>query len=275
MRQKQLSWLFKLVCLAGLIFFSAHLQSALAFGHESNWPVENMHDSDGFAGTAPVASAVIPGIAPYFDLYSYWDTLNLDPYNFDFKSMGGTLQLPVLETDCGFALPVAGSITSGFGYRWGRPHAGVDLELHTGDTVVSAFDGVVRMSRWYYGYGNCVVVRHHNGLETLYGHLSARWVKPGDLVNAGQVVGLGGSTGYSTGPHLHFETRFMGKAFNPQQLIDFKTDSLLKDTLVFDTNSFAAPKPVYYRNYNRGYYRYNYYRKPQAAARKSSGYKKK
>lgn len=252
---------------------ASHLQASI-LPVDDHYAGAGFHDSDGYVPGAGFESAsFIPGIAPYFDLYCYWDTLNLDPYNFDFKNLGGTLNLPVLESDCGFMLPVAGKISSGFGYRWGRPHAGVDIELKTGDSVSAAFDGVVRMSRWYYGYGNCVVIRHHNGLETLYGHLSRRLVKPGDLVNAGQLIGLGGSTGYSTGPHLHFETRFMGKAFNPQNLIDFKTDSLLKDTLVFDTNSFASPKPVYYKTYNRGYRGYNYYRKPQTYARKSTGYK--
>lgn len=274
MRQRQFSLLIRFVCLIGIVLFSAHVHSAFALSHDLG--LDNFHDSDGVYSAANLSSsALIPGISPYMDFYCYWDTLNLDPYNFDFKNLGGTLQLPVLESDCGFSLPVAGAITSGFGWRWGRAHAGVDLQLKTGDTVTAAFDGVVRMSRWYYGYGNCVVIRHHNGLETLYGHLSQRSVKPGDLVNAGQLIGLGGSTGYSTGPHLHFETRFMGKAFNPQQLIDFKTDSLLKDTLVFDTNSFAAPKPVYYNNYYRNSYRYRSYKKPQSPAKKSSGYKKK
>jgi hypothetical protein len=275
MQQRQYSLLFKLICFVGIVFFSAHLQTAMAFTPDHTAVLHNLHDSDNsYLNSENLGAASIPGFAPYFDIYCYWDTLNLDPYNFNFKDLGGTLQLPILESDCGFMLPVVGKISSGFGYRWGRPHAGVDIELHTGDTVNAAFDGVVRMSRWYYGYGNCVVIRHHNGLETLYGHLSKRIVNPGDLVNAGQVIGLGGSTGYSTGPHLHFETRFMGKAFNPQNFIDFKTDSLLKDTLVFDTNSFAAPKPVYYNPYYRyGYRGYNY-RKPQSYARKSTGYKK-
>lgn len=268
MQHRQLSLLIKLVCFIGILFFSAQLQAAVSVGL-------NYHDSDGFVGGDGFNSAVlIPGISPFYDIYSYWDTLNLDPYNFDFKTLGGTVSLPVLNPDCGFSIPVEGIMTSAFGWRWGRNHAGVDISLHTGDTVVSAFDGVVRMSRWYYGYGNCVVIRHHNGLETLYGHLSARYVKPGDLVNAGQVLGLGGSTGHSTGPHLHFETRFMGKAFNPQFLIDFKQDSLLKDTLVFDTNSFSVPAPVakkatYRRTYRSGY------RNPANPARKSSPYKKR
>lgn len=198
------------------------------------------HDTDAMAPSVVNHPVHIPGVSPLYDLYAYWDTLNLDPYHFDFSTINGTFNLQILPTDCGFALPVMGVVTSGFGYRWGHAHTGVDLDLKTGDTVNSAFDGVVRMSCWYYGYGNCVVVRHHNGLETLYGHLSKRLVKPGDLVNAGQIIGLGGSTGYSTGPHLHFETRFMGKAINPESIIDFKADSLKKESLSFDCKSFGA-----------------------------------
>jgi murein DD-endopeptidase MepM/ murein hydrolase activator NlpD len=258
---------YRFLCVLGLLLIASHFNIAAA-------NVILYNDSDGFNPTGQFPTpAVIPGVSPLFDLYSYWDTLNLDPYKFDFATLNGNFNLTVLESDCGFALPVAGAMTSGFGWRWGQAHTGVDLNLHTGDTVNAAFDGVVRMSTWYYGYGNCVVIRHHNGLETLYGHLSKRLVKPNDLVNAGQILGLGGSTGYSTGPHLHFETRFMGKAFNPCSLIDFKSDSLLKDTIVFDSKSFALPAPQPYRYYRKPYYRSTYYRKPAAYGRKSS-YKK-
>ncbi|MBL7811574.1 MAG: M23 family metallopeptidase [Bacteroidetes bacterium] len=268
-RQQKLHFnIYKILFVFGLVFLASHFNvvSANAILY---------HDTDGFnPGIDMNQTAVIPGVSPFFDIYSYWDTLNLDPYKFDFATVTGQFNLTVLESDCGFALPVAGAMTSGFGWRWGHAHTGVDLNLKTGDTVSSAFDGVVRMSTWYYGYGNCVVIRHHNGLETLYGHLSKRLVKPGDLVNAGQTIGLGGSTGYSTGPHLHFETRFMGKAFNPLGLIDFKSDSLLKDTLAFDKTSFAMPAPVYYNRYRRPYYRNSYYRKPTAAVRKPVAKKK-
>jgi murein DD-endopeptidase MepM/ murein hydrolase activator NlpD len=243
---KRFSALFRFLCLLGILFF---------FGDASAYSSDNwiFHDTDGTQPSAPVA--VVPGVTPYFDIYSYWDTLNLDPYKIDFKELQGNFYLPVLNEDCGFALPVLGTVSSGFGWRWGHAHQGVDINLKHGDTVMAAFDGVVRMSRWYYGYGNCVVVRHHNGLETLYGHLSKLSVKPGDLVNAGQTLGLGGSTGHSTGPHLHFETRFMGRAFNPEQLIDFKKDSLLKDTLTFTAASFVAPAAPVYRSYYRNNYR--------------------
>jgi murein DD-endopeptidase MepM/ murein hydrolase activator NlpD len=248
------SALFKALLFIGLLFVASHFNVAAA-------NLLNYHDTDGVAGSASASPAFIPGISPIYDFYSYWDTANLDPYRFDFSKITGAINLQVLDADCGFALPVIGALSSPFGWRWGQVHAGVDLHLKTGDTVVSAFDGVVRMSKWYGGYGNCVVVRHHNGLETLYGHLSKRIVQPGDLVNAGQVIGLGGSTGYSTGPHLHFETRIMGKAFNPQMLIDFKKDSLLKDTLSFTATSFTAPAAPVYRYYYRGYRKPYYYRR--------------
>jgi nucleoid-associated protein YgaU len=109
-------------------------------------------------------------------------------------------------------------------------HAGVDIKLEAGDPVSCAFDGVVRMARYYSGYGNCVVVRHYNGIETLYGHLSKMKVKVNEQVKAGDIIGLGGRTGRASCNHLHFETRFQGKAFNPRQMIDFDTYSLLSDT---------------------------------------------
>lgn len=116
--------------------------------------------------------------------------------------------------------------TSHFGIRWGRRHQGVDLGLTTGDPIYATFDGRVRYAGQMGGYGNIVILRHTNGLETFYGHLSAFKVKEGDWVNAGDVIALGGNTGRSTGPHLHFETRYMGYAFDPEWIIDFTTGDL-------------------------------------------------
>ncbi len=113
-----------------------------------------------------------------------------------------------------------------FGYRHGRRHQGIDLPYPTGTPVPAAFDGRVRISDYVGGYGNLVVIRHANGLETFYGHLSKRNVQSGDWVSAGDIIGLGGSTGRSTGPHLHFETRYKGAAFDPSWLIDFETGTL-------------------------------------------------
>lgn len=121
-------------------------------------------------------------------------------------------------------VPVAGAMTSGFGYRpsFGRMHHGVDLSLHVGDTVRAAFPGkVVLVANDPDGYGRYVKVKHDNGLETLYGHLSAPLVKFGQQLAAGQPLGLGGTTGNATGPHLHFETRLNGVAVDPTNYFNF------------------------------------------------------
>lgn len=112
--------------------------------------------------------------------------------------------------------------TSNFGLRWGKFHHGVDLAARSGTPVMTVFDGVVKLSTYGGGYGNYIIIRHDNGLETLYAHLSRRKVLAGQRVQAGDLIGLVGSTGYSTGPHLHFEVRYKGYTFNPLLLYDFK-----------------------------------------------------
>lgn len=167
-------------------------------------------------------------------------------YNWSCQSINGAFAgLPVPATKNidvrGYVAPVRGKLTSPYGYRarFGRMHKGVDLNLRVGDTVRSAFDGRVRITRFEGGgYGYYVVVRHDNGLETVYGHLSRFLVKPNQYVKAGQPIALGGSTGHSTGPHLHFETRFMGLAINPAAIIDFNNYVTHKDVFTFDKNSY-------------------------------------
>lgn len=117
-------------------------------------------------------------------------------------------------------------VTSPYGWRHGRMHAGVDLKVYTGDDIYAAFDGVVRVAKYYGAYGYCIVIRHHNGLETLYAHSSKLLVEVNDHVKAGQVIALGGNTGRSTGSHLHFEVRVAGNYINPNLLIDTKNHSL-------------------------------------------------
>lgn len=136
-----------------------------------------------------------------------------------------------------FVYPLDGirRINSGYGYRrrFRRMHYGVDIDLNRGDTVRATFSGRVRLvdidGR---GYGKYVVIRHPNGLETLYGHLS-KLLGEVTVVRAGDAIGLGGSTGRSTGPHLHYETRFMGIALNPQQLIDFASGAPRNEMYVY------------------------------------------
>ena len=135
-----------------------------------------------------------------------------------------------------------------FGPRRGRRHQGVDLPLKTGDPIYATFTGKVRMSKYMGGFGNLIVIRHENGIETFYAHLSKRYVEVGDWVNAGDVIGLGGSTGRSTGPHLHFETRYKGFAFDPQWLIDFKTGKLRHRLFVLKKKYFNI-----YSNYEQDF----------------------
>lgn len=136
-----------------------------------------------------------------------------------------------------FTLTWYGRLNSVFGYRWGKQHQGLDLSLNFGDTVVAAFDGIVRYAKPNSGgYGNCIVIRHNNGLETLYGHLNNINVSENQFVKSGELIGLGGSTGHSTGPHLHFETRYKGIAIDPQLLIDISTQQLKSETVIFDKN---------------------------------------
>lgn len=138
--------------------------------------------------------------------------------------------------------PAPYKIYSNYGWRRRRMHRGVDLSYPMGTPVVAAFDGMVRISKGSAGgYGQLVVIRHNNKLETYYGHLSKRLVNPGQVVHAGDTIGLGGSTGRSTGPHLHFEVRYLGYDFNPNKIIDFNNFALSADTLY--TSGFQVTSP--------------------------------
>jgi murein DD-endopeptidase MepM/ murein hydrolase activator NlpD len=133
-----------------------------------------------------------------------------------------------------FVMPVQGKITSPFGPRWRRFHYGTDIKLQVGDTVVAAFDGKIRVEQYERkGYGNYLVIRHPNGLETVYGHLSEFLVSDGETVTAGQPIALGGNTGRSTGSHLHFECRFLGQAIDPADIVDFDNFCTYADSYLF------------------------------------------
>lgn len=141
-----------------------------------------------------------------------------------------------------FSAPIIGPVRSRYAFRRRRPHKGTDIPLKVGDPVKAAFDGKVRVvknTRQTGGYGNLIVIRHPSGIETYYGHLSQHLVKENDIVKAGDVIGYGGSTGRSTGPHLHFETRFMGQAFDPERLVDFTTGTLRCETFTVKKHYFS------------------------------------
>jgi hypothetical protein len=185
-------------------------------------------------------SAMIPA-SEYYPFG--WDTMTINPYKQDMREMADTISIRLRDTsDCMFHPPAIGDLSSTFGFRqWGRRkkfHFGVDVRMETGDPVYAIFDGVVRVAKRSADYGYVVLIRHYNGLETLYAHFLQLLTYPGAPVRSGDIIGLAGSTGHSTGPHLHFETRFRGEKIDPNKIIYFPSGSLLDDTLQIDRSCF-------------------------------------
>ncbi len=187
--------------------------------------------------------------------FSHWNSGKINPYKLDGANYKDTLSVHINDSvaTVNWSFPVTDTrITSPFGFRRYRWHYGTDLKVYYGDSVAAAFDGIVRIVDYErYGYGRYVVLRHLNGFETLYGHLSKAKVKVGETVKAGELVGLGGSTGRSTGTHLHFEIRYQGNAIDPSTIYDFTSDCLLTDTYLITPASFQylvdARKVRYHR----------------------------
>lgn len=198
-------------------------------------------------------------VEPGAELYGAWNSATPNAYGPELSAQDSVLLVRLTDGACGFRMPVPPVLTSRFGWRDGRPHNGVDLDLQVGDPVRSAFPGVVRYAGTFGGFGRLVVVRHYNGLETYYAHLHRLKVRSGDVVDAGTVVGLGGSSGHSTGSHLHFEVRFKGIPVDPSHLIAFGSGDLLCDTLVLKRTrgSFAAyPKGTRFHTVEKGEHLY-------------------
>lgn len=170
------------------------------------------------------------------NLEQNWDTevcYTSDLRN-DLSKLKDTIPIWILNNEHkDFIVPAKGIVTSRYGFRKGRYHNGIDLDLETGDTVVAAWDGKVRYAKWNDGgFGNLVIIRHYNGLETFYAHLSKHLVSPNQEVKAGEPIGLGGNTGHSFGSHLHFEVRFYDAAMNPEEILDFANKKVKDDTLL-------------------------------------------
>ncbi len=177
-----------------------------------------------------------------FEYYSSWDSKKINIYDFNPKEFKDTVQIKLFDPFFGtdWKMPLEEThITSEFGFRRYRWHHGTDLKLNIGDPVYSSFDGIVRIRSYdRNGYGYYVVVRHKNGLETLYGHLSKFRVEIGQEVKAGELIGLGGNTGRSTGPHLHFEIRYQGLSINPTEVFDFNLASIKGQYYDITSSSF-------------------------------------
>lgn len=183
-----------------------------------------------------------------------WDNFECHVDSVDLTDLADTVW--ICATDVRhkkFTMPVKGALRDDFGWRnANRYHYGVDLKLDKGDTVYATMDGKVRYSKYNYGgYGNLVVVRHYNGLETYYAHLSQLLVDTNEYVKSGMPIGLGGSTGRSTGPHLHFEMRYMGNAINPEVMIDFDKGELKDANVLIHKGLFKYKKELKERKYYR------------------------
>lgn len=170
----------------------------------------------------------------------HWNTTATHAYSdVELSSLPEATPIRLVDSLGSYHHPYIGRITSRYGPRRGRAHQGLDISLKIGDPVYATFDGKVRMSKAAGNYGNLVIIRHNNGLETYYAHLSERSVEVGDWVVAGQQIGLGGNTGRSTGPHLHFEVRYKGQSFDPERIIDFTTGDLRRSELLLKRRHFS------------------------------------
>ena len=170
----------------------------------------------------------------------HWDLDNIHAYkDVALESLPEATAIRLVDSLESYHYPYIGRLTSRYGPRRGRAHQGLDLGLKTGDPIYATFDGKVRISKAAGDYGNLVVIRHNNGLETYYAHLSQRDVEAGDWVVAGQQIGLGGSTGRSTGPHLHYEVRYKGQSFDPERIIDFSNGNLRRSELLLKRRHFS------------------------------------
>jgi murein DD-endopeptidase MepM/ murein hydrolase activator NlpD len=229
-----------------VLILCCSINTHLAFGWQANnLPPDTARSSGRSGQQKPVLDTVDVKTSSGFSFvrhrqHYYPDTFkstnffnqSVDMYRFNMRTWKDSIRVVFQDRaqDLSFVFPVKGKITSKFGPRnlfYSHFHYGTDLELSVGDSVVAAMDGTVRLvrnDRW--GYGLYVVIAHKHGLETLYGHLSRQLVVPGQEVKAGELIGLGGSTGRSTGPHLHFEFRMLGDQFDPEHIVAFNDKEL-------------------------------------------------
>lgn len=183
---------------------------------------------------------LIEDIEPELDIYTEgWNSKRVNPFHDSEVPNSAVIDVT------NYVIPHMGRVTSNYGYRakFGRMHKGIDIGIKMNDTIRAAFDGKVRLTNYEAkGYGNYVILRHPNGLETVYGHLNRTLVKPDQVVKAGDPIALGGNTGRSTGPHLHFETRYMGYAINPSAIFDFANHVTHTDSYTFSKKTYTQAR---------------------------------
>lgn len=178
---------------------------------------------------------------PCYGLYDeYWDTENLSSRFLQVPFWGNPLRIILVQSNNNaFFYPCLGELKTKYGETKNGLHPGIDFTLTFGSPVRNCFDGVVRMAKKYGDYGQLVVVRHYNGLETVYANLSRILVQPGQIIQAGHVIGASGKSVKTGLDVLHFETRFMNECFNPALFIDFESKELIDNTLILNEKDLA------------------------------------
>ena len=169
----------------------------------------------------------------------HWTNKTFNP----FKKVKVEYPFKVTFKDSTFASPIKRRkvVTSRYGWRRGRPHRGIDIDLYTGDKVMAMFDGKVRYVKYVLGHGQVVVIRHENGLETIYSHLSRQLVKPNQMVKKGQVIGKGGTTGNTRGSHLHLVVSYKGVFLNPEYFFEFNEENKVRGKEIWVPEKWAIP----------------------------------
>ncbi len=185
--------------------------------------------------------------APCKTLYNNtWCTNKVKMPSFRFGEFPDEFKIRLIDSkkNQSFHFPCGdkGVKSSPYGWRWERPHGGIDFAINIGEPIYAVFDGVVRVAQVNGGYGNMILIRHYNNLETLYGHLSKMKVKVGQVVKAGDIIGYSGNTGFSTGPHLHFECRCLYQTFDPEWILDVKHKALRTDRINIEKTFFGIER---------------------------------
>ena len=246
-----MSAIYKIIICILCLYINIHVYSQDFIKHLPLPPVVSMSEIDISLEEDEVvilgllmnsAEMVDPDIIPAAKLYNYiWDNQQVNPYRQRVIDMSDTVVIDFLN----YCPPNKNVVTSEFGFRRGwQFHYGIDTRLRVGDSIYSSFGGMVRIVQRGRAFGNYVVIRHFNGLETVYGHLSKHLVKVNQVVRAGEVIGLGGNTGRSTGPHLHYEIRYLGQPLPPRDFIDFENHTAKYRRLNLNAGHFAYVKEL-------------------------------
>lgn len=218
-----------------LFTFLFFIVSLVSFGQE----LYNVQELDSLLKDIH-STKIEDSIATFHDIKKkYWDNTVFNPY----KEAEVNFPIQLKFKDSSYHSPMHKDkvITSRYGWRRGRAHKGIDIDLVTGDSLFSMFDGIVRFSRYNSGHGKTVIVRHYNGLETVYAHLSRYGVKENDSIKKGQYIGKGGATGNARGSHLHLVINYKGRAIHPEYLFDFSNKNKIRSQELWVTKKWTRP----------------------------------